>query len=101
MAAREESSSVDGMSIRRQVFFQMENRLPLYFKNRGRTSVDLILRPVGVAVWKKSWLSSMRLCGEAVENTFDHKNGDIIAKTKFFRKSRRTGEDVVHERFRR
>jgi hypothetical protein len=82
------------------VFFQIDIDFPIA---RELTEEDLMWTDSSTApgpAGPKCLLSWMKLCGGAVENTFDHDNGDVIAKADFFRKTRRATEDVVHEPFR-
>jgi hypothetical protein len=99
MRRSEESSTMDGMPIRRQRVF-LDGNQQVQQRSRGRTNVDrncwTLLDPAG----PKSLLSWMKLCEGSVEIALDHEDGDIIAKANVFRKIRRAAEDVVHERFR-
>ena len=87
----EKSSTVDGMPIRRQPAIA-ELELPYNWAEEPMWPFSIALRPYDAKVC--AW---MKLCGGAVKIAFDHKDSDIIAKARVFRKVRRGTEDIVHE----
>jgi hypothetical protein len=68
--------------------------------SKGRTNMEWTSSTRSGFRYDAKACSWMKLCGGAVKIAFDHQDGDIIAKTNFFRKICRAAEDVVHERFR-